>query len=97
MKSYDISFNEQALIDIERSLEWGFRNWGEERSIKWVRGLYWIVRERLSSFPYSCPIAPESAEENLTIRQLIWNRYRILFVIREDEVRVLYVRGPYNK
>lgn len=97
MKSYDIRFNQEALRDIESSLEWGFRNWGEKRAIRWVRDLHSIVRKRLSSFPHSCPIAPESFEENQEIRQLIYNRYRVLFVILDDEVRILYVRGPYHK
>lgn len=96
MASYNVRFNLEALRDIENSLQWGYRNWGEEQAMRWVRGLYSVVQKRLTSFPLSCPLAPESAEHEREVRQLIYDRYRILFFVQGDEVSVLYVQGPFH-
>ncbi|MGA7216898.1 MAG: type II toxin-antitoxin system RelE/ParE family toxin [Candidatus Sulfotelmatobacter sp.] len=62
----------------------------------------WSVRARpsiktLSKFPERCPLAPESAYFDETIRQMFigsGNRgtYRVLFVIVDKSVRVIHVR-----
>ena len=96
MPRYRIRFNIRALDDIETSISWGLENWGEELTIRWSRELYGIVYGQLSVFPLSCPVAPESAETGLEIRQLIFDRYRILFTVMDDEVLILYVRGPFH-
>jgi hypothetical protein len=55
----------------------------------------------LGRFPTRCGIAPESREFPEEIRQLLYGRrggrYRILFVIRGNEVRVLHARHGARK
>src|ERR1700731_3633449 len=62
----------------------------------------WSVSARasiktLSHFPERCPIAPESTNFDVPIRQMLLgagNRgtYRVLFVIVDNSVQVLHVR-----
>jgi plasmid stabilization system protein ParE len=94
---YNITFNAKAVRDIESSFEWGVNNWGEEQAVKWLRDLHSAVRRRLSESPLSCPVAPESSARGHEVRQLLYGRYRILFTIRKNEVRVIHLRGPYHE
>lgn len=80
-----------------RSYEWGLVFWGQEQADLWLRNFYSSVIGRLSEFPYSCPLAPESEYLDQEIRQLQFGRYRILFEIMDDEVTVLRLLGPYTE
>ena len=71
------------------------RSWGKKQAEKWARQFYKTCKKRLSQFPEACPIAPESNELDITIRQLVIDRYRALFVVEGDTVEILYVRGAY--
>lgn len=93
---YKVIFHTQAILDIEDSFEWGVRNWGKIQAEKWSRRFYTICKKRLSQFPEACPIAPESKELDISIRQLVIDRYRALFVVEGDTVEILYVRGAYS-
>lgn len=93
---YRVTFNREALGDIERSYEWGRRHWGEELTARWLDELFSTVDSRLASFPLGCPLAPESVESMYEIRQLIFDRYRILYTVRADEVLVIHLRGPHR-
>ncbi len=95
MKKFKVVFHRQAITDIDTSFEWGIEVWGKEQAVKWARNFYDACRERLSQFPESCSIAPESKDVGMTIRQLLIDRYRVLFVIEESTVEIIYVRGPY--
>jgi len=53
----------------------------------------------LAEFPRRCPLAPESAEIGLEVRQRIYGFYRLLFTLVDadddgdaDTVRILHVR-----
>ncbi|NEP79825.1 MAG: type II toxin-antitoxin system RelE/ParE family toxin [Okeania sp. SIO3C4] len=46
----------------------------------------------LEIFPNRCPIAPESADIGREIRQLIYKKHRILFVVTGQVVQVLRIR-----
>jgi plasmid stabilization system protein ParE len=50
----------------------------------------------LSEYPYRCPLAPETQEFSVQVRQLLYGRkrhaYRILFTVEGDSVIVLHVR-----
>jgi toxin ParE1/3/4 len=47
--------------------------------------------ERLESFPRSGRIVPEINQEN--IREIIWGNYRIVYLLRQDEVLSPYFMG----
>ena len=62
MKKYKVILHEDAETDISSAFEWGRRAWGEENARIWLRQLYRNLRERLTSTPLRCPVAPENEE-----------------------------------
>jgi plasmid stabilization system protein ParE len=92
---HKIIFHSQAVLDVKTSFDWGVRVWGKNQANKWANQFYKTCKKRLSVFPESCPIAPESQDLGLTIRQLVIDRYRVLFIVEKDTVEILYVRGAY--
>ena len=95
MKRFRIEFTDEAKADISASYEWGKREWGHARALRWYRALRSAVRNLLSLFPFGNPIAPESEEFDVEIRQLIFQRYRILYEIKGKTVRILHLKGPF--
>lgn len=95
MKKYRVVFHPDAETDIASSYQWGCREWGGEKAQEWVRELCRTLKVRLTSIPLGCPLAPESEDLGIPIRQLIVKRYRILFIVEKETVTILHVRGPY--
>ncbi|HKZ80778.1 MAG TPA: type II toxin-antitoxin system RelE/ParE family toxin [Pyrinomonadaceae bacterium] len=95
MKKYSVRFHPDAESDITSSYQWGSRVWGPEKAKAWLRQLRHAIQTRLTSLPLTCPLAPESEDLDVPIRQLIVQRYRILFIVEKKEVTILHVRGPY--
>ena len=95
MKKYSVIFHPDAETDVGSSYQWGRRAWGEKRATAWVQELRRAVKSRLTSLPLSCPLAPESDDLGIEIRQLIVRRYRVLFIVEEKTITILHVRGPY--
>ena len=95
MKKYKVILHEDAETDISSAFEWGRRAWGEENARIWLRQLYRNLRERLTSTPLRCPVAPESDEVGITVRHLIVGRYRILFIVEKRTVTILHLKGAY--
>ena len=62
---------------------------------RWLAGIEHAIAS-LDRMPRRCALARESQEFDEEIRQLLYgkraNKYRILFVVRENAVRVLHVR-----
>jgi plasmid stabilization system protein ParE len=67
----------------------------EEAAVRWYNRLMGVIFS-LDMFPERCPLAPESRKFKNEIRQILHGqkqyKYRILFDIKFDEVRVLHVR-----
>ncbi len=95
MKSYKVEFLPSAKQDLLTSFLWGVNVWGKTKAGRWLNEINSICKKRLKHFPESCPIAPESKEFDLTLRQLLIDRYRLIFTIQENTVKILYVRGAY--
>ena len=95
MKTYTIKFLPTAEQDLRTSFLWGINVWGKTQASKWLRNFYAACKKHLKQFPESCPIAPESDEFERELRQLVIERYRVIFTIKDDTVFVLYVRGAY--
>ncbi|HLA09659.1 MAG TPA: type II toxin-antitoxin system RelE/ParE family toxin [Pyrinomonadaceae bacterium] len=95
MKKYSVILHPDAEIDILSSYEWGCRAWGEEQARSWARELREAIMTRLASLPESCPLAPETGELGIQIRQLLVRRYRILFLVKKRTVTILHVKGAY--
>ena len=97
MSRYRVSFTPVAERQITEAYEWGVDYWGPERAEAWLRSLYESIFSRLTLFPLSCPIAPEAERVKREIRHYLFNRYRILFEVRGNNVRVLWLTGPFNR
>jgi plasmid stabilization system protein ParE len=95
MKKYKVILHSDAETDISSAFEWGRQAWGEKKAQKWVRRLYRNLRDRLTSTQLRCPVAPESEELGIPVRQLIDGRYRILFIVEKKTVTILHVKGAY--
>src|SRR5258708_6258907 len=93
---YNVRVAREALDDLWRSFEWGVENWGLERARKWFDQIDELIHTRLSTMPYSNPLAPETFEVGYDVRQLLAGRYRVLYVIEGGEVLVIRVRGPFS-
>jgi plasmid stabilization system protein ParE len=96
MKRYKVAFLPSAQHDLRLSFEWGASMWGKTQAKKWLRELSATCKKRLTQFPEACPIAPESEDLGRELRQLVIDRYRVIFVVVNDVVTILYVRGSYN-
>jgi plasmid stabilization system protein ParE len=95
MKNYSVIFHSEAETDINLIYQWGRRVWGYDQANAWARELQRAIKLRLTSLPLSCPLAPESEDLGIAVRQLIVQRYRILFIVEKRTATILHVRGPY--
>ncbi len=86
-----------AQADIDEIYEW-IADRSPVGAVRWYDALCGTV-ERIGKDAESFPVATEFSRLNPAIRQAIFktrrgNRYRIVFLIVEAEVRILRVRGP---
>jgi toxin ParE1/3/4 len=96
MKSYKVEFLPTAKEDLRTSFLWGLNVWGKNQAGRWLNKMNAACKKRLSQFPESCPIAPESKEFSRELRHFVIDRYRVIFIIQNDTVKILYVRGAYS-
>lgn len=95
MKKYSVIFHSEAETDINSIYQWGRKVWGNDQANAWARELQRTIKLRLTSLPISCPLAPESEDLGIAVRQLIVQRYRVLFIVEKRTATILHVRGPY--
>lgn len=93
---FKVKIASSAEADILESFDWGVRNWGVSRARSWAVELRRTVRDRLSQYPESCPLAPDTDPGLLGVCHLVMDRYRVLFEIEGRTVRVLAVRGSFR-
>jgi len=60
-------------------------------AVAWYLGIIEVI-EKLDELAERCPIAPEDAEIQKSIRHLMVGRYRVLYLINNGCVDVLHVR-----
>ena len=84
----------EARKGIEQAYEW-IKEESPASAVKWFNGILKAISS-LETLHTRCALAPEGKDIGREVRQLLYgkrsNVYRILFVIRADEVHVLYVR-----
>ena len=88
--SYTVIVEERAKRDIRDAAYWMAQH-SPEKAMLW----HFEIEEAIVSLensPFRCPLAGESRYSPEEIRQLIFEKYRILFAVREEEVHVLHVR-----
>ena len=97
MADYQVKFSRRANQDVADIL-----NWLRQRSVqgarRWLEALEQI-ETRLRASPEGFGLAEESDTFKEPVRQALFrtkhgNTYRVLFVVREDTVTLLCVRGP---
>jgi plasmid stabilization system protein ParE len=87
---YRIIIEQQAYAEMDETYEW-IAQYSPEKATLW----YFDMTERIESLqnnPYRCSLAPESSFFPEEIRQLLFEKYRILFTVRGEEVHVLHIR-----
>lgn len=91
---YTVVITDTAWSEVEEAYEWLAAR-APAAAQKWKMGLLGLVA-RLETLPRVCSVAPESDYFGREIRQLLygkrWNKYRVLFEIRDAKVIVLRVR-----
>ncbi len=95
MKRFNVIFAAAAQTEIAESFEWGRKYWGEQAAKNWYRTLKRLARTSLSEMPLAWPIAPENAVYDAEIRQMFVGRYRVIFSVEKQTVRILHVRGAF--
>ena len=53
--------------------------------------------QTLVSMPERCPLAPEDGLDGITIRHLLYSKYRIIFTVETGHVVILQVRHGARK
>ncbi len=88
--SYKVEITGKAQEEAHEILRWIAR-YSPEKAALW----HFELLERadsLENFPARCPLAPESETHGKEIRHLIFDKYRILFIVEDETVYVLRVR-----
>src|SRR5205085_5374976 len=88
--SYQVIIQPRAEKDIRQALRW-MTHHSPKQATLW----YFDIRQAIDSLqdsPARCSFAPERKTFGLDIRQLLFDQYRILFVIEDVTVSVLRVR-----
>jgi len=93
-ENYQIIIQPEARRGIEQAYEW-IKEESPASAVKWFNGILKAISS-LEILPTRCALAPEDKDIGREVRQLLYgkrgNMYRIIFVIRDNEVHVLYVR-----
>lgn len=94
MKRYNVIVQPPAMADIDAAYLY-IREHAPRAAEKWLRGIQKTI-DGLQFFPNAHALAREHKEFREPIRQTTYGRgtgvYRIIFVVRGDDVRVLHVR-----
>ena len=88
--AYQVIIEAPAQEDIKAALEWMAQSSGK-RATLWYYDLMEAI-ESLENFPKRCARAPENKYVKEEVRQLLFEKYRILFTIRDEYVYILHVR-----
>lgn len=96
--AYRVKVSPSALADAESAYLWLKEQVSDKQATKWYNGLVDAIYS-LDTLPLRCPLAPESEELGVELRQLLYGKrsaaYRILFAVvweeAEEVVRVYRV------
>lgn len=95
--TYRLVIVEPAEVDVD-SIYAYIRAKSPQGAAAWHRA-FLACTERIVRHPWACSIAPETAEFDFELRQVLFKTrygslYRCVFTVVGDEVRILRVRGP---
>lgn len=90
--SYRVRTTRRADVDAEQIYDWIAEHEGRPlEALRWLDGLDDAIAS-LGEHPLRCPRAPESAFLREDVRQLLFHRHRVLFVVDGRDVVVLHIR-----
>jgi len=92
---FRVELSAQAQNDIAAIHDWLQSQQAGETGERWFVALRAAIAS-LANMPSRCPLAPESRDSTIEVRQLLYGRkphvYRLLFAIERDVVQVLHIR-----
>jgi len=88
--SFNVVVEKEAEEDLKTAANW-IAQYSQDKAVLWYFDATESI-ESLENFPQRCPFAPESKKFGMKIRHLIFDKYRILFIIEDETVYVLRVR-----
>jgi plasmid stabilization system protein ParE len=88
--SFTVVVEKEAEEDLKAVANW-LAQYSGNKAVLWYFDATEAI-ESLGNFPARCPLAPESRKFGVEIRHLIFDKYRILFIIDDETVYVLRVR-----
>src|SRR5262245_34350379 len=93
--AFHVDLSDRAQTDIAAIYDWLCSQQAGDAGERWFVALREAIAS-LSTLPSRCPVASESREAPVEVRQLLYGRkphvYRIFFAIDGDVVRVLHIR-----
>lgn len=90
MTAYKVEPTSKALTDTEAAFLWIYDE-APAAALTWYEGLLRAF-ESLGKNPFRCGLAQENPFFDEEIRQLLYGRYRILFIVKGKIVFILRVR-----
>ncbi len=93
--NYRIEVTDNALAEAGEIYFWIHED-SPEVAWRWYDGLMAAFKS-LSFSPQRCARAPESDKFQEELRQLLYGKYRILFSVQSNTVRILHVRHSARK
>ncbi len=88
--SFKVVVEKEAEEDLKTAASWIAQH-SSDKAVLWYFDATESI-ESLENFPTRCPLAPESKQFGAEIRHLLFDRYRILFIVEDETVYVLRVR-----
>lgn len=95
--SFRVILQPRAEQDIRDAVRWLLQQSKSSTTVlRWARGIRAKI-DTLKDYPLRCPVDPDSEVYGAEVRMLLYGRgrggkYRVLFTIQGDTVRVLTVR-----
>jgi len=90
--TYRVRTTRRSEADAERVYWWIAKHEKQPlEALRWLDGLQGAI-DTLREHPLRCPLAPEGVFFGLEVRQRLFHRHRVLFIVEGDEVVVLHVR-----
>lgn len=99
ISKYQVIIQPEAEQGIKEAYFW-VSDYSPRQARSWLEGLYKLISS-LEQMPLRCSLAFENKFFEEEIRQLVYgkgkNTYKILFVVDENTVQILYVRHSSQK
>ena len=96
-----MTFKKRLLAQAEaelREIFWWIKERSPDGAARWLAAFESATESTLRN-PISQPIAPEDALVDYEVRHFVFktrrgHRYRAVYTVVDDEVRILHIRGP---